>query len=250
MTVRRMRKQTRKRRQHGGTRKMKIRNFPSSIPIFDIGRKNLPTLLPHKPYNYLRGKVVNVFGENKHSGNVFININGEGISVAPENIEWIDPEPAGEPCVSCKKVASKTRERNLLEGETVNVNNTTPYVNQNNFWAGPSSKHAYTTGLATCTALQVEVAGIRFLAHVSSTTDMRRMTFVLRQLLKATKGQTPTVSLWTGTGVSADDSFHLTSPSAKATAKIMEMLKELELDKDIKEYPVCYAAIVPTKNDG
>jgi hypothetical protein len=228
---------------------MQIRNFPRAT-LFNIRRSMkgetpvLPPLPPRKPYNHLRGMTVNVAGEVKGRG-PFINIGGRGVFVAPENIESIDPPSEGVPCVGCGLVTKITGEKELVGAHAENVNSKRPYVEQNTYWVGRAYPGAVTSGIATCAALQVEVGGFQFLAHISAETDMAEMEVVLQTMLSRAKGK-PSITIWSGTGVRANDPVHFENPSDVAVGKIKTLLTKIGIrPEDVTEYPVCYAASVP-----
>lgn len=225
---------------------MKIRNFPlQRVPLFNIRRymKGETPLSPRKPYNHLRGKFVNVVGEEKGRG-PFIYIRGMKVFFNSENIESIDPPSEGVTCVGCGKVAKVTPEKELLKTHAMNETSR-PYVEQEKYLIGSAYPGAFTSGLATCAALQVEVGGKQFLAHISALTDTTKMEKELQTMFSSLKGK-PSITIWSGTGVSANDPTHFEEPSAVSVGKIKALLTKLGIKlEDVTEYPVCYAAAVP-----
>lgn len=239
--TRKQKQKTRKRKQKGGTRKMRIRKL-STIPIWNVRRPGLPpSLPPRKPYNHLRGMNVDVVGEITGHG-PFIEIGGKAVLVEPKNIESIDPPAKKKPCFGCGLVPEETTQDVLLSKVNPDEEGREE-VEQNEFKIGSRWPGFSTTGLATCAALQVELGGQQFLAHVSATTDMEPMKDTLKEMLTGRAGK-PSVSIWTGQGGSANDPVKLSDPSSVAVRKISDMLKELGIT-EYDENPVCFAETVP-----
>ena len=221
--------------KRGGTRKVKIRKNHGSSP---------------KTYNVYRGKTGTYYGHNTFTGKHIVDIgNGNGIAINAENLEYLDnaPSKSSMPCERCKLVPANLTEEGLFTGVERKINNLVPnnYVEQDTFRLTNSNRPIYTYGLATCSALSLNIGKKQFLTHLSSNTDIRPIIQALRAELRGGAPIT-NVKIFAGVGSNITERILLNDPSQASLALAYKILDALRVPREsAKVESVCYAEIVP-----
>lgn len=128
------------------------------------------------------------------------------------------------------------------------------YINQsafNLYSKTKSRKKRYTSGLASCVAIQFTMGDAEFLAHISAMTNMGP---IVLSIIKHNPEKSPItdIKIWKGIGGDKTNGIEVFHPSLKALENVYLLLSVLSSEEvgiqvvgPIEEYNVCYAEIVP-----
>ena len=228
--------------------------------LYNVTRKNMNQYMP-KPYNRKRGQEGTLYGRTKQ-GQYVVNLGqNQGAKVDPENIEFlhrISPRKSEQPpCNHCdRKTYDLTTEEVLsrITPEEISNQKKMKYVNQNSFnlySKKRSRKKRYTSGLASCVAIQFTMGDAEFLAHISAMTDMGS---IVLSVIKHNPEKSPItdIKIWKGIGGDKSNDMELFHPTLKALENVYLLLSVLSSEEvgmqvvgPIQESNVCFAEIVP-----
>lgn len=231
--------------------KQRAPSFSPERPAYLYNKRTVPIYNTRKNITNLKPTGVHLYGKNKNTRKYIVNKgNKKGVHVDPENLSIANP-PKHTPCNRCKRIGYEHTQNELMSAvpqSLINELHPNNYVEQNTWQLQHKNVPLYTYGLATCTALQFTLGSKKFLAHLSSETDVAP---IVKDILQKTPTAThiKNIQFSCGTGGNACDTVELYEPSKTSYEKAKLILRSLRkhgkiLDGPIKKEDVCYAEIV------